>query len=358
MEILYLITLGLVATACLGLAIFYSWKARNWEGKDRVQNMLTHFGEGSFSETVKAKTGAIMYLLASGFWALAAISAAFPIAQHFDKTSLGKELARDQAVSVVEESDGSTLTVAELLAKFAADKQAASRMFSGKRVSVKDVIEKVSDSEIWLKNPATDRDSVKCRLQTQEGTVGGLQPGLIVTVRGVFQKRALSGAIHLTECAIAPTAIAAVIFTPEEAQSSQAAPAAESSDSASPDLLANQQVVEVKAEPVPIESSRAIFTVANLLTEFASSNKDSTKQFKGQLLTVRDKVEKVGKHDLFLKNTSDADSVKCTLPSSVVVSGVQVGATITVRGVFRSRRLTGKILLSDCELIDPASIAP
>ena len=145
---------------------------------------------------------------------------------------------------------------------------------------------------------------------------------------------------------------------PEEAQPSQVAPTAEPANPVIIAIPADQPALESVPEQLSPEKPHSVFTVANLLSTLGSGKEEAAKQFKGKILTVRDKVEKIGKHDLSLKNTSDADSVKCTLPSGVMVTGVRVGAITTVRGVFRARRFTGTILLADCELIAPNASAP
>ena len=118
METLYLLMLGLVATVSAGLSIYYSWKATNYDGKNRLQNIRTHFGEGSFSETVKAKAGAVVYTLVAAFWALAAFGASYPLAKHFDEASPRNEPGRDQAALVVEAREEASLSAAGLLEKF------------------------------------------------------------------------------------------------------------------------------------------------------------------------------------------------------------------------------------------------
>jgi len=99
------------------------------------------------------------------------------------------------------------------------------------------------------------------------------------------------------------------------------------------------------------KASASVFTVASLLSEFTADNDATVKRLKGQVLTVRDKIEKTGKHDLTLKTASDRDSVKCSMPKGVDAPTVPAGEVTIVRGTFRGRRFTGTIILSECEVI-------
>lgn len=108
--------------------------------------------------------------------------------------------------------------------------------------------------------------------------------------------------------------------------------------------------------PAPVASApepEAVFTVAALITAFDADKVAATKMLKGRRVTVRDVVEKFGKHDVSLRNVStrDRSSVKCKFNQDISGLPIQAGSTITVKGALDKRGNTGTIGLNDCAVV-------
>jgi hypothetical protein len=107
--------------------------------------------------------------------------------------------------------------------------------------------------------------------------------------------------------------------------------------------------------PAPVSSPEpeTVFTVANLITAFESDKVAATKMLKGRRVTVRDVVEKFGKHDISLRNVStrDRSSMKCHFNQDISGLRIEAGGTITVKGAFDKRESTGTIGLNDCAVV-------
>jgi hypothetical protein len=93
-------------------------------------------------------------------------------------------------------------TVAALITAFESDKVAATKMLKGRRVTVRDVVEKFGRRDISLRNISTrDRSSMKCHFNQD---ISGLpiQAGSTITVKGALDKRGSTGTIGLNDCAV------------------------------------------------------------------------------------------------------------------------------------------------------------
>lgn len=97
---------------------------------------------------------------------------------------------------------GTVFTVAALITAFESDKVAATKMLKGRRVTVRDVVEKFGRRDIFLRNVSTrDRSSMKCHFNQD---ISGLpiQAGSTITVKGALDKRGSTGTIGLNDCAV------------------------------------------------------------------------------------------------------------------------------------------------------------
>src|ERR1035441_8397318 len=126
-----------------------------------------------------------------------------------------------------------------------------------------------------------------------------------------------------------------------------------------PDSTASGEPREVPAaapydkSPAPVASApepETVFTVAALITAFESDKVAATKMLKGRRVTVRDVVEKFGRHDISFRNVStrDRSSVKCNFKQDISGLPIQAGGTVTVKGALDKRGITGTIGLNDC----------
>src|ERR1017187_1927776 len=108
-----------------------------------------------------------------------------------------------------------------------------------------------------------------------------------------------------------------------------------------PDSTASGESREVPSpaasdeSPAPVASARkreSVFTVAALITAFESDKVAATKMLKGRRVTVRDVVEKFGRHDISFRNVStrDRSSVKCNFKQDISGLPIQAGGTATV----------------------------
>ena len=121
----------------------------------------------------------------------------------------------------------------------------------------------------------------------------------------------------------------------------------------SPAPVASAQEAAPDKSPAPVASAQepeTVFTVSALITAFESDKVAATKMVKGRRVTVRDVVEKFGRHDISFRNVStrDRSSVRCKFKQDISGLPIQAGSTITVEGALDKRGITGTIGLNDC----------
>lgn len=121
----------------------------------------------------------------------------------------------------------------------------------------------------------------------------------------------------------------------------------------SPAPVASAPEAAPDKSPAPVASApepETVFTVAALITAFESDKVAATKMLKGRRVTVRDVVEKFGRHDISFRNVStrDRSSVKCNFKQDISGLPIQAGGTATVKGTLDKRGITGTIGLNDC----------
>jgi hypothetical protein len=100
------------------------------------------------------------------------------------------------------------------------------------------------------------------------------------------------------------------------------------------------------------EETDPVLTVAALISAFESDKASASEKLKGKPVAVRDVVERVGKHDISLRNpaTKDKNSVKCKFGRDYG-GPIQVGSTVTVKGTLDKRGVTGTIGLNECVVV-------
>jgi hypothetical protein len=101
-----------------------------------------------------------------------------------------------------------------------------------------------------------------------------------------------------------------------------------------------------------------VFTVAALISTFESDNAMANQRLKGKVLYVRDVVEKVGKHDVSLRNPAkNTNSVKCKFGAESRAP-IEVGSTVLVQGTLDKRGFTGDIGLNQCVIVTAVNTKP
>jgi len=105
--------------------------------------------------------------------------------------------------------------------------------------------------------------------------------------------------------------------------------------------------------PRPTAEPDTSFTVAALVSAFESDRVAATRLFKAKPVTVRDVVERFGKHDVSLRNIANKDrsSVKCKFDREYEEPAIQVGSTITIQGTLDKRGISGTIGLNQCAVL-------
>src|ERR1017187_6091835 len=166
-------------------------------------------------------------------------------------------------------------------------------------------------------------------------------PSLSLASEKAPDSTALGASREVPSPAASDKSPAPVASAPEAAPDKSPAPVASASEAA-PD----KSPAHVASAPEP----ETVFTVAALITAFESDKVAATKMLKGRRVTVRDVVEKFGRHDISFRNVStrDRSSVKCNFKQDISGLPIQAGGTVTVKGALDKRGITGTIGLNDC----------